>query len=90
MRYVIAMVMVLFTASIAGATENAEVRSPESVVPAVTEQVTQSPELILAPVAVEKRAADSDEIAQDMPQRGSFWWIVGAIVVAGVILAVVL
>lgn len=92
MRHLIALVLVLFTASFASASEKDDVRTPETerVEPAVTEQVVESPQMVLAPVVVEERAAEADEIAQDMPQRGSFWWIVGAIVVAGVILAVLM
>lgn len=92
MRHLIALVLVLFTASFASASEpdDARLGERERVEPAVTEQVVEAPELVLAPVVVEERASDTDEIAQDMPQRGSFWWIVGAIVVAGVILAVLL
>jgi hypothetical protein len=49
-----------------------------------------APELRLDRVHVEEsRVADDAEAAQ-WPQRGSFWWLVGVIVVAGVILAVLL
>ena len=92
MRHLIAFVLVLFTASLASATEIEDVKTSdrERVEPAVTEQVVEAPELVLTPVVVEERASATDEVAQDMPQRGSFWWVVGAIVVAGVILAVLL
>ena len=49
------------------------------------------PEMILTEMKVAERAVSSDAaVAQDMPQRGSFWWLVGVIVVAGVILYLVL
>lgn len=92
MRLVIALVLVMIAAPIAGATEKDDARpeSPERVEPALAEQATETPELILTPVVVEERAAPDEAVVQDMPQRGSFWWVVGAIVVAGVILAVLL
>lgn len=46
-------------------------------------------ELNLTKVQVEERA-NADDAALVQPARGSFWWLVGVIVVAGVILAVVL
>lgn len=92
MRFVIALVLVLFAAPIAGATEKEDTRPEDRdrAEPTVVTQATEAPELILTPVVVEERAAPDDGIVQDMPQRGSFWWVVGAIVVAGVILAVLL
>lgn len=42
-------------------------------------------------IEVEQRSAVTDDAAAtQFAQRGSFWWIVGVIVVAGVILAVLL
>ena len=92
MRSVIALVLVMIAAPIAGATEKEEIvpENAERVEPALAEQATESPQLILTPVVVEERAAADEAAVQDMPRRGSFWWVVGAIVVAGVILAVLL
>lgn len=92
MRFVIALVLVLFAAPIAGATEKEDTRSEdrERVEPTIVTQTAEAPELILTPVVVEERATTDDGMVQDMPRRGSFWWVVGAIVVAGVILAVLL
>jgi hypothetical protein len=92
MRFVIAFVLVLFAAPLAAETEKDD-RKPEDreqVEPTIVTHAAETPELVLTPVVVEERAATDDGVAQDMPQRGSFWWIVGAIVVAGVILAVLL
>lgn len=52
-----------------------------------------APGLDLREIQVPERAEQESAAAvdaQDMPQRGSFWWLVGAIVIAGIILAVVL
>lgn len=47
-------------------------------------------EAVVTPIRAENRAsADAEEMRQ-VGERGSFWWIVAVIVVAGVILAVVL
>lgn len=66
----------------------------EALAPAVsaTAVVDQAPtaELHLTEVQIrDSRAAEDAAIAQ-FPARGSFWWVVGAIVVGGVILAVLL
>ena len=67
----------------------------EAPVPAATVDVpTEQPEaapMHLQEIRVEERthAAPAADAAQ-MPARGSFWWLVGVIVVAGVILAVLL
>jgi hypothetical protein len=93
MRGVIALALVLSTAPIAAAAEEPEdrpARDDEKVQPAITEHAPQAPEMRLAPMVIEERAPVEDSAAQEMPARGSFWWIVGAIVVAGIILAVVL
>lgn len=92
MRSAIAIVLVMLAAPIAGATEKENVKPerPERVEPVLAEQATEAPELILTPIVAEERSTADDAVVQDMPQRGSFWWVVGAIVVAGVILAVLL
>lgn len=42
------------------------------------------------PVRLDAPADSEDAVREQLPQRGSFWWVVGAIVVGGVILAVIL
>lgn len=92
MRLVIAFALVLLAAPVAAATEtDDEVRDAEKVQPSVTEVATDTEaEMQLAPVVIEDRAPAEETAVQEMPRRGSFWWIVGAIVVAGLILAVIL
>lgn len=47
--------------------------------------------LHLTEIQVEERSSSADEAAAaQLGPRGSFWWVVGVIVVAGVILAVLL
>jgi hypothetical protein len=46
--------------------------------------------LNLSKVVVEKRAAPATDAAAQLGERGGFWWLVGVVVVAGVILAVIL
>lgn len=93
MRGVIALALLLATAPIAAASEDPEDRPPrddQKVQPAITADVPRAPEMRLAPVVIQERVPVEDSAVQEMPARGSFWWIVGAIVVAGVILAVIL
>lgn len=93
MRGVIALALALSAAPIAAAAaepEDRPARDDEKVQPTITEHAPQAPEMQLAPIVIEKRAPVEDSAVQEMPARGSFWWIVGAIVVAGIILAVVL
>ena len=47
-------------------------------------------ELRLSEIQLEQRAVAEDASAAQVAQRGSFWWLVGAIVIGGVILAVLL
>ena len=76
----------------ASATEPAAEPSAE-LAPAV---VAESPPaadaaMNLTEITVEERAAAADEsAAAQLGPRGSFWWVVGVIVVAGVILAILL
>ena len=45
----------------------------------------------LTEIEIEERSSTADEAAAaQLGPRGSFWWVVGVIVVAGVILAVLL
>jgi hypothetical protein len=93
MRRLVLSFLLLFLAvpaASASETKPAEAAVPE-VVPRVTADAPADAGLQLTKVQLEERApAEDAAVAQDMPARGSFWWVVGAIVVAGVILAVVL
>jgi hypothetical protein len=62
------------------------------VVPSIVAQPAPNAEarVQLKEISLEKRAAPDDAAVAQLPQRGSFWWLVGVIVVAGVILAVLL
>jgi len=93
MRHLILALVALLLAVPAGATEPApaETRAPE-VVPSVAtggEAVLEA-SLRLREVRLEERAAPADAAAAQLGPRGGFWWTVGVIVVAGVILALVL
>jgi hypothetical protein len=84
---VVAFVALFGVPAVAAAeVEVREARVIESVAPATSAPVAG--ELTLIKVQVEERAS-ADEAAAQFAQRGSFWWIVGVIVVAGVILALV-
>ena len=61
--------------------------------PAVVAEVEAVPDagIHLTEIQIEERAAPADDAAAaQLGPRGSFWWVVGVIVVAGVILALVL
>jgi hypothetical protein len=73
----------------ADAAPPAEAADVAAVQPNLATSAPQAPEMKLKEIRVEEAKQDrSADI--DTPQRGSFWWLVGVIVVAGVILAVVL
>lgn len=61
-----------------------------AVAPLIVEDAPAAPEVRLQSVQVEERVAADEADAAQWPRRGSFWWLVGVIVVAGVILAVLL
>jgi hypothetical protein len=94
MRIVVALVLLLVAAPRA----RAESSVPDKEVrPAIARTVLEpgapvGPPLVLTEVKLPAygEAVASAAATQDMPQRGSFWWLVGVIVVAGVILAVLL
>jgi hypothetical protein len=94
MRVVIALVLLLIAAPHA----RAEGPVPEKEVrPTIAQTVTEAdapalPQLLLSEVELPaySAAVDAPVTTQEMPRRGSFWWLVGVIVVAGVILAVLL
>lgn len=91
-RLILTLSALLLTAPVLGATETrpAEVAVPEARISVVEKAAPQAAALQLTKVQVEKRATADDAAAAQLGPRGSFWWIVGVIVVAGVILAVVL
>lgn len=64
------------------------------VVPQIAVQATvdapTSAQLQLTEIQLEQRTIAEDASAAQVAQRGSFWWLVGAIVIGGVILAVLL
>jgi hypothetical protein len=68
--------------------------APPEPLPAVIEEPTAErppvPAMNLQEIQVEERSAAPDAEVAQVPRRGSFWWLVGVIVVAGVILAVLL
>jgi hypothetical protein len=92
-RWTLYLLASFLTAPALSATEvkPSDVSVPE-VVPSVATKAEPSPrsELQVTRVAVEERAPAREANAAQFPARGSFWWLVGVIVVAGVILAVVL
>jgi hypothetical protein len=57
---------------------------------ALAEEAPAAAELRLDAVRVEQKQMADEADAAQWPRRGSFWWLVGVIVVAGVILAVLL
>jgi hypothetical protein len=70
----------------------AEAVAPE-VEPAMVAEVPPQIEtgMNLTRIVLEERSSTSDDAAvAQFPARGSFWWLVGVVVVAGVILAVIL
>lgn len=76
-------------ASVSPATEE-PMPEPALAEPALAESAPAEPEMRLEAVQVEERAAPDEADAAQWPQRGSFWWLVGVIVVAGVLLALLL
>lgn len=92
MRFVIALVLLVLAAPVASATErNGEADRAKEPRAEVVESRVNEPEMRLDRIVREEVKKDeSPADVQDMPRRGSFWWLVGAIVIAGVILAIVL
>ena len=104
MRFVIALVLILLVVPVAAARADtdpsdqapaatlAESGVEETAEPEMVAEEAEplQPEMVVSEVQIpsHERAAAEATAAQDMPRRGSFWWLVGVIVVAGVILAV--
>lgn len=98
MRHLIlSLLAVLLAAPALSATEN---DPAADLVPAVEAEVVPSMTAESAPdadgalqlteVTLEERAASDDAAAAQLGPRGGFWWLVGVVVVAGVILAILL
>lgn len=64
--------------------EPVEITAPEA------EAVPRTPQMRLDVIQVEERVLAEEAEAAQWPRQGSFWWLVGVIVVAAVIVAVVL
>lgn len=95
MRAVLVFALLLFIAPALSATETDPAPRADAVAAveaAVVDHAPGAPAPDLQKVDVERRAVSdaSEAAAQDMPRRGSFWWLVGVIVVAGILLAVLL
>lgn len=96
MRNVLALVVLLLAAPVAASAQEASLQPAPVSPPApstelVASTVANTPEAVAQPVRAEARKSGEATAARDqMPSRGSFWWLVGVIVVAGVILAVLL
>ncbi|HSK17604.1 MAG TPA: hypothetical protein VK912_00580 [Longimicrobiales bacterium] len=71
------------------AAEAAPARAPEAPVPSV-DLSPRSPTATAIDAATMRAPADMDEAAQDVTAPRNFWWLVGAIVLGGIILAVLL
>ena len=72
------------------ASETARAVPAAEVTPRISGDAPAAGELNLTKVQVAERATDSDAAAAQFAPRGSFWWLVGVVVVAAVIIAVVL
>lgn len=103
MRFVIALVLILLVVPVAAAradTDPSE-KVPTATLAETGAETAEAetlageveplqPEMLVGEVEIpsQERASAEATATQDMPRRGSFWWLVGVIVVAGVILAV--
>ncbi|HEU0076902.1 MAG TPA: hypothetical protein VFQ76_04580 [Longimicrobiaceae bacterium] len=99
MRHVLALLAAVLLAALpapAAAQSFVEAAPTVSSVPAAPVPVTDA--VATAPAQQEKvqESARAESLARDfrddrqLAQRGSFWWLVGVIVIAGVLLAVLL
>ena len=91
MRNLMLALLVLFlTAPALRASEDLPVEYQSEIVPSAEVEPGAGADMHLTKINVEERAAPADAAAAQLGPRGSFWWVVGVIVVAGVILAVIL
>ncbi|HEX7241299.1 MAG TPA: hypothetical protein VF263_13575 [Longimicrobiaceae bacterium] len=95
MRKVLALVALLLAAPAGAAAQ--ESLQPSTPIPTrtpvarVLEAAPVEASLATQPVKAEAReTAEARESRDQFAQRGSFWWLVGVIVIAGVLLAVLL
>ena len=88
----LSLLALLLTAPALSATEDrpTDPAVPEAVPAVIAESAPGAgAEMHLTQINLEERSASSDDAAAaQLGPRGSFWWIVGVIVVAGVLLAV--
>lgn len=94
MRKLTLAVLTLFltTAPLSATEEPPTEELQPPVVPSVVVETepTPGPGMHLVEVNLEERAAPADDAIAQLGPRGGFWWVVGVIVVAGVILALIL
>lgn len=93
MRLALTLALSLLVAPAARADTDEPARAPEPRAEVVAPAAPAAPEMKLEEVevsAVRKSAPAEGAAVEQLPARGSFWWLVGVVVVAGVILAVVL
>lgn len=95
MRIVLAVVALLLAAPLSASAQAAPYSNdPQLRVPSTELAPAAAPEaqpIATAPARAESRSeAPRDDRRDQIAQRGSFWWLVGVIVVAGVLLAVLL
>ena len=76
---------------VAASAEGRPTEAPNAAVvqPTVAVEATRAPEMKLKEIKLQERQQDR-AVAADPFARGSFWWLVGVVVVAGVVLALVL
>ena len=92
-RLIPCLLALLLTAAPLSATEK---KPAEPYVPNVVQSEVAKPapspeaSMHLSEIEVGERPAARDAAPAQLGPRGSFWWVVGVIVVAGVILAVLL
>ncbi|MEX2572555.1 MAG: hypothetical protein WD737_14740 [Gemmatimonadota bacterium] len=86
------MIALFVSAPALGATANDPPAVEREVVPTVAAEPLPgpAPAMNLTEIQIEERAGMAEAEVAQLPARGSFWWIVGAIVVGGVILSVLL
>lgn len=91
-RSILTLSLLLISAPALSATETrpAEVAVPEVRLSVVEKVAPEAAALKLTQVQVEQRAASDAAPAAQLGPRGGFWWLVGVIVVAAVILTVLL
>lgn len=91
MRIALLLVVLLMSAPAAFAQAGP---SPDAAPAAVTqltaEEAPAAAQEVAEPQRAEERRTEKNEAREQIAQRGSFWWLVGVIVVAGVLLAVLL